>query len=119
MNGDELRLTGTQLVNYTLLSTIRAALAEDALAARSNFQLSAEQAQRITNLDAAQVLLLVGQLKHASLFVPRANLVHLLAVPPGLLPLLTSAPRAQPPYRVPVRSVGRRRTDAVIAEDAP
>lgn len=80
-----LPLSETQLINLTLLLTVRDALALDRAAACCRYDVDAALADRLAGLNAHQVLAFVEHVGDTVLFPPRQDLAALLDAP---LPLM-------------------------------
>lgn len=93
---DDVLLSDVQLSNLMLMLTIRDGILQDRAATCCRFGLDANQAERIGAMTVQQILALVTNLGHATLFPLRHDLVALLEAP---LPLARTLAAAQ--ARVP------------------
>jgi hypothetical protein len=75
------QLSDVQLVNLTLLLTIRDGVLNDRPSACCRFALDALQAERLGAMSVQQVMAIVANVGDATLFPPRRDLVALLDVP--------------------------------------
>ena len=86
-----------QLLNLSALFTIRDSVQHDRIAACCKFGLTADQAHFIGTLSIDQILVVVLNVGQECLFLPRQDLVSLLALPAPLAGVMTSV---HPPHRV-------------------
>jgi hypothetical protein len=84
-------LTAVQHFNFSGLSLLRDAARADDADACCRFGLGRAQLQRIGELSPQQVMQIVVEMGDEALFLPRADLPSLLAVPATLMPVLASA----------------------------
>jgi hypothetical protein len=75
------QLSDVQIVNLTLLLTIRDSVLSDKPSACCRFALDAAQAERLGAMSVQQVMALVANVGDATLFPPRRDLIALLDVP--------------------------------------
>jgi hypothetical protein len=90
------QFSDVQLINLSLLMTVRDSIQRDAVSACCKFGLSAEQACFFSKLSIDQILVIVTNLGQECLFFPRQNLVSLLSVPP---PLAGPFAAVHPPHK--------------------
>lgn len=90
-------LSDVQLMNLTLLLTIRDGVLQDPASACCRFGLDAMQAERIGALGIQQILAVVANVGDASLFRARADLVTLLQSPLPLTRTLATVSAALDP----------------------
>jgi hypothetical protein len=74
-------LSDVQISNLTLLLTIRDGVVRDKPAACSRFALDAAQADRLGSMTVQQIMALVANVGHCTLFHPRGDLLLLLDTP--------------------------------------
>jgi hypothetical protein len=89
-------LSDVQIANLSLLLTIRDGIAQDKASACCRFALDAAQADRIAAMTAQQILALVANVGHSTLFHPRGDLLQLLDTPLPLTRPLASVHTRQP-----------------------
>lgn len=94
---EQARLSDVQLINLTLLLTIRDAIVQDRTAACCRFSLDAALAERIAALGVQQIMALVANLGDITLFPARRDLLALLDAP---LPLARPLAAVQAPGRL-------------------
>lgn len=85
-----------QLLNLSALFAIRDSVQHDRIAACCKFGLSADQAHFIGTLSIDQILVVVLNVGQECLFLPRQDLVSLLALPAPLAGVMTSV---HPPHK--------------------
>ncbi len=90
------QLSEVQLLNLSSLLTIRDSLQRDVIAACCKFGLSADQARFFHTLSIEQDLTIVANIGHESLFLPRQDLLTLVALP---APLAGPIAAVHPPSR--------------------
>ncbi|MCW5611801.1 MAG: flagellar transcriptional regulator FlhD [Rubrivivax sp.] len=83
-------LSEVQIVNLTMLLTIRDEILRDRTAACCRFALDAAQAERLGTMSVQQLMAFVVNLGNATLFPPRRDLVNLLDTPLPLVPPLAA-----------------------------
>lgn len=93
-----MQFSDVQLINLSLLVTVRDSLKHDRVAACCKFGLCAEQARFLESLSIDQILMLVANLGQECLFLPRQDIVALLALP---LPLAGPLMAVHPPHHAP------------------
>ena len=101
------QLTDMQLVNLSMLITLRDNIKRDAVAACCKFGLHAEQAQFVGNLSIEHILAAVANVGQECLFPPREDLLALLKLPAplaGPMTLVRPPKKASSPAR-PVRAL--------------
>jgi hypothetical protein len=91
-------LSDVQIANLTLLLTIRDGVVEDKAAACCRFALDATQADRLGSMSVQQIMAVVANVGHCTLFQPRSDLLLLLDTPLPLVRPLASVrtPRSAP-----------------------
>jgi len=94
-----------QLLNLSALFTIRDSLLHDPISACCKFGLSADQAHFIGTLSIDQILVVVLNVGQECLFLPRQDLVSLLALPAPLAGVMTSV---HPPHKATTTLVTSR-----------
>ena len=94
---EQARFSDVQLINLTLLLTIRDAILQDRTAACCRFGLDAALAERIARLSVQQIMALVANLGDITLFPARRDLLALLDAP---LPLARPLAAVQAPGRI-------------------
>ena len=92
------QLSDVQIVNLTLLLTVRDAVLEDRLSACCKFAVDAAQAEHLGAMTVQQIMAIVANLGDATLFPPRRDLLALLDLP---LPLTRPIAAVQPPRQPP------------------
>jgi hypothetical protein len=85
-----------QLLNLSALFAIRDSVQHDRIAACCKFGLSADQAHFIGTLSIDQILVVVLNVGQECLFLPRQDIVSLLALPAPLAGVMTSV---HPPHK--------------------
>ncbi|MES2260938.1 MAG: hypothetical protein V4724_20665 [Pseudomonadota bacterium] len=90
----EVQFSDVQLINLSTLVTIRDSIKHDLAAGCCKFGLHAEQARFLSALSFDQILVMVANIGHESLFPPRQDLVSLLELP---VPLARPIASAHPP----------------------
>jgi hypothetical protein len=78
---DHVQLSDLQLINLTMLLTIRDGVLQDCPSTCCRFALSATQADRIGALSVQQVMAIVANVGDATLFPARLDLLALLEAP--------------------------------------
>lgn len=94
-----------QLLNLSALFTIRDSVQHDRIAACCKFGLSADQAHFIGTLSIDQILVVVLNVGQECLFLPRQDIVSLLAMPAPLAGVMTSV---HPPHKATTTLVTSR-----------
>jgi len=79
-----LELSQVQIANLNMLILVAECAKQDSATACSRFGLDAEQAEYVASLTYQDMLTLVAHLGDECLFLPRSNLVQVLAWPPQL-----------------------------------
>jgi hypothetical protein len=96
---NQAQLSDVQLMNLTLLLTIRDSVVEDTPTGCCRFGLDALQAERIATLGIHQILAIVANVGDSSLFRVRADLLALLESPLPLMRTLAAVSAAlDPPH---------------------
>lgn len=96
---NQAQLSDVQLMNLTLLLTIRDGVLQDHPSACCRFGLDAMQAERIEALGIQQILAIVANVGDVSLFRARADLLALLDSPlPLTRTLATVSAALDPPH---------------------
>lgn len=94
---NQVQLSDVQIANLTLMLTIRDAILQDRTAACCRFALDATQAERLGSMSVQQLMAIVANLGHATLFPPRRDLVNLLDTP---LPLARPLAAVHTPHHL-------------------
>lgn len=90
------QFTEVQLLNLSALFTIRDSVQHDVIAACCKFGLSADQARFVSALSIEQILVIVTNVGQECLFLPRPDLVSILALP---APLAGPIASVHPPHK--------------------
>lgn len=85
-----MRLSDVQLVNLSMLITMRENIKRDVVFACCRFGLHADQARFVGDLSIEQILAMVANVGHECLFPPRSDLLELLKLPVPLAGPITS-----------------------------
>lgn len=94
-----MQFSDVQIINLSLLATLRDSIKQDRVAACCKFGLCDEQARFLESLSIDQILILVANLGQECLFLPRQDIVSLLALPLPLAgPLMSVHPPRHAPY---------------------
>lgn len=88
-----MEMSDIQNMNLHLLLLIRDHLVKDRLGAIHRFQLSAEQASKLSDLSLDRIQILVANMRQVSLFTPREDFIGFLEAPPGLALVLSAIGR--------------------------
>lgn len=102
------QLSDVQLVNLSMLITLKDNIKQDPVAACCKFGLRAEHASFLADLSVERIFALVANVGQESLFPPRDDLLALLSVPVPLAGPITSVRPARkqaaaPSQREPAR----------------
>lgn len=101
-----MQFSDVQLINLSLLVTIRDSIKQDRIAACCKFGLCDAQARFLESLSIDQILMLVANLGQECLFLPRQDIVSLLALPlPLAAPLMAVHPPHHAPYAIQATTV--------------
>lgn len=90
------QLSDVQLVNLSMLITLRDSIKRDPVAACCKFGLHAEQARFFADLSIEHILAIVANVGQECLFPPREDLLALLKLP---VPLAGSMTSVRPPKK--------------------
>ncbi|WP_158592156.1 flagellar transcriptional regulator FlhD [Noviherbaspirillum sedimenti] len=93
-----MQFSDVQIINLSLLITVRDSIKQDRIAACCKFGLCEAQARLLESLSIDQILILVANLGHECLFLPRQDMVSLLTLP---LPLAGAVMAVHPPHHAP------------------
>jgi hypothetical protein len=96
---ETVQFSDVQLINLSMLITMRDSIRQDIVSACCKFGLSADQAQLFSHLSIDQIFVLVANVGQECLFLPRPNLVSLLALP---TPLTGPIAAVHPPHKLPL-----------------
>lgn len=91
-----IQFSEVQLFNLSALLTLRDCIRHDCACACCEFSVSTDQAQYFGALSIDQIFVIVANVGHESLFVPRPDVLALLAAPPALSGALTAV---HPPHK--------------------
>lgn len=93
---NNIQLSDIQLLNFSMLITLRDGIKRDMVSACCKFGLRADQAEFFSNLSIDQILVSVANMGDECLFPPRQDLMSLLELPPPLAGPITSV---HPPHK--------------------
>lgn len=90
------QFSDVQLINLSMLITMRDSIKHDLVSACCKFGLRADQASFLSNLSIDQILVIVANVGHECMFPPRHDLVALLELPTPLAGPITAV---HPPHK--------------------
>jgi hypothetical protein len=102
------QLSDVQLVNLSMLITMRDSIKRDFVSACCKFGLHAEQAKLFAEMSIEQILATVANVGQECLFPPREDLLQLLVVPVPLAGPITSVRPAKGAASAPRRESSPR-----------